>query len=118
MIRRKNTLEGVCSLDDHGFKERREFIQREVAPYVVRHESFEGGLAWEFEPSTPLREKLDWLVAQERRCCGSWEFAVHDVSASGLLRLEVLGVAPDSGLYEIFGASGRTRVGDVRRTPV
>ena len=108
------TLEEVCSLDELQLQDRLKFIRCEIAPHVVARQPFDGGLAWEFESLSPLREKLDWLVAQERRCCGGWGFEVLEVPGSRRLRLEVRGAASDSGLLELFGGPGRS---ETRESP-
>ena len=101
-------LEEVCSLDELRLQDRLEFIRLEIAPHVVDRQPFDGGLAWEFEGSVELREKLEWLIAQERRCCATWGFELLDVADSERLRLEVRGATSESGLSELFGSSGES----------
>ena len=45
-----------------------------------------------------MREKLERLVALERRCCSSVDWALSEVSGRARLRLEVRGLDPGSAL--------------------
>ena len=107
-VDKANRLEEVCSLDELRLQDRLKFIRLEIAPHVVDRQPFDGGLAWEFKGSPELREKLEWLIAQERRCCVTWGFEVLDVPESGRLRLEVRGATSESGLSELFGGPDET----------
>jgi hypothetical protein len=88
----------VCSLNDEQLEERRAMVRAEILPHVRRAERIEGGFAVETDATPEQRQKLEDLVALERRCCSSVSWDLSEVPRSGRVRLEVRGLDPDAGL--------------------
>ncbi len=88
----------LCSLDDQQLEERRAMVRAEILPHLEKRERIEGGFAVESEATPEMREKLENLVALERRCCSSVDWDLREDPQAGRLRLEVRGLDPDSAL--------------------
>jgi hypothetical protein len=87
-------LADFCLLSTEELSERRGWIDREIAPHTQRKHVLADGVAWDFDASAALRERLERLVALERQCCGPNDvaFSVRTVDAD-TLRLEIRGAA-------------------------
>src|SRR5688572_20147513 len=88
----------VCSLPTDERRARLAMIRREILPHANRREVLADGMAFEFQHSPAMQKTLEDLVAFERGCCGglSWNL---DQASSGVLRLRIHGLAPDSELF-------------------
>ena len=78
----------VCSLPPAALADRLAMIRSDFAPHVKAQEELPGGRAWEFD--TALRERLEELVALERRCCSGLDWRILEIT-EGRVRLEVRG---------------------------
>jgi hypothetical protein len=88
----------VCSLNDEQLEERRAKVRAEILPQVRKAERIEGGFAVETDATPEMRQKLEDLVALERRCCSSVSWDLSEDARADRVRLEVRGLDPDSGL--------------------
>lgn len=86
----------ICSLPPRALAERIAWIRDEILPHARRCERLASGIAWELDAAPGLAEKLEWLVALERECCGDIVFEHMQGSQPGRLRLEVRGIDPDA----------------------
>ena len=107
----------VCSLNNERLQERRAMVRAEILPHVTKAERIEGGFAVETEATPEMRQKLENLVALERRCCSSVDWDLSEVPG-GRVRLEVRGLDPDSellgSLVEVSAPRSRTLLQVVR----
>ena len=101
----------VCSLNDEQLEERRAMVRAEILPHVRKAERIEGGFAVETEATPEMRQKLEDLVALERRCCSSVNWDLSEDARAGRVRLEVRGLDPDSALLGslVEASAPRTR---------
>ena len=88
----------LCSLDDEQLEARRARVRAEILPQVAKSERIDGGFAVEIPATRELRERLEALVALERRCCAGVDWTLREIPEAGRLRLEVRGLDPDSAL--------------------
>jgi hypothetical protein len=95
----------ICSLSNPELQQRFKMIREEILPHARRTEKLANGLAWEFEQSPPMREKLAQLIELERRCCTGLAFELQDRRESNTLRLAVEGIDPGSELLAGLGTT-------------
>ncbi|MCG8591632.1 MAG: hypothetical protein MJE66_20230, partial [Proteobacteria bacterium] len=61
-----------CTLAPEALEERRDWIQREIAPHAVRVQEDGNGVTCEFEGGDDFRATLAHWVELERACCSDW----------------------------------------------
>jgi len=85
-------LAELCLLPSDQLEERLDWVNREIAPHATRRIEIPNGVAWDFEATAELRQRLELLASLERECCGpaDVEFAVRETGAARL-RFEILG---------------------------
>jgi hypothetical protein len=89
----------VCTLSSEGLAARLAWIREEILQHARRVDRLESGLAWEFDASPGLAEKLERLIALERECCEGLVLECTEASAPDRLRLEMRGIDPDAGVF-------------------
>jgi hypothetical protein len=99
----------VCSLNDEQLEARRALVRAEILPHIGKAERIEGGFAIETDATPEMRQKLEDLVALERRCCSSVDWNLSEVPGASRVRLEVRGLDPDSGLLGSLVDAPRSR---------
>lgn len=98
----------LCSLSDAELEARRATVRAEILPYLDGGERLEGGFAVEGRSTPLLRQKLQALVAFERRCCADVDWRLSE-TPGGRLRLEVRGLEPGSTLLGSLALATRGR---------
>ncbi|NNL64778.1 MAG: hypothetical protein HKP30_00915 [Myxococcales bacterium] len=88
----------VCTLPPDGLTDRMAWIRTEILPLASKRERRREGLAWTFEDTPELAERLERLVALERECCSGIAFR-HRAIAGGQRLLEVEGIDPDAAVF-------------------
>jgi hypothetical protein len=71
------------------------------------------GVVLRFDATSEMRSELDEFIAFERGCCPTLGFSVHESSRG--LDLEILGVDPDSELFDGFSSQPETSSHATRR---
>lgn len=92
-----------CNLSDESFEERRKDLRETLLPKVISRQRLERGIALLFDDTPAMREQLDAFVAFEQECCSGLDFSV--TPSDGSLRLEVLGLDPDSDVLAELGSA-------------
>lgn len=89
-----------CSLSPGALTERLDWIRSDIEPHAGAKRILENGVAWDFEATPEMREKLEKLARLESDCCSSLEFEVWQNPSRTRLRFEILGADPGSEFFD------------------